>query len=47
MINSTINPFSSKEGDIAIEIPESAASATDPLILVISCGNEAVNFTLR
>ncbi|MDR1771721.1 MAG: DUF4352 domain-containing protein [Hungatella sp.] len=47
MIDSTVNPLSSKEGDVAFEIPESVASATDPLILEISCGNETVNFTLR
>jgi hypothetical protein len=47
MINSTVNPLSSIEGDIAFEIPESVASATDPLILEFSCGNEKINFSLR
>lgn len=47
MIDSTINPLSSKEGDIAFEIPEGVASATDPIILEISSGNEKVNFSLR
>ncbi|WP_077612492.1 DUF4352 domain-containing protein [Clostridium sp. Marseille-P2415] len=47
MTDSTINPLSSKEGDIAFEIPESVASATDPIILEISSGNEKINFALR
>lgn len=47
MIDSTINPLSSKEGDIAFEIPDSVASATDPIILEISGGKEKINFSLR
>ena len=45
--DSTINPLSSKDGDITFEIPESVASATDPIILEISNGNEKIHFSVR
>lgn len=47
MIDSTINPLSSKEGDIVFEIPESVSSSTEPLILEISTGTKKTNFTVR
>lgn len=47
MIDSTINPLSSKEGDIAFEIPDSVATATDPIILQFSNGNEKIKFAIR
>ncbi len=47
LLDSTINPLSSKEGDIAFEIPDSVASATDPIILEFSNGNEKLNFSIR
>lgn len=47
MLSTTVNPLSSKDGDIAFEIPDSVASATDPITLEISNGKEKVNFSLR
>jgi hypothetical protein len=47
LLDSTINPLSSKDGDIAFVIPDSVASATDPIVLEISNGNEKFNFALR
>lgn len=47
MVDSHINPLSSKEGDIAFELPTSVTDSTEPLVLSISCGNEKVNFLLR
>lgn len=47
LINSTINPLSSKEGDIAFELPNSVADSTEPLIIEFSAGNNNVDFALR
>lgn len=47
LINSTINPLSSKEGDIAFELPNSVADSTEPLIIEFTAGNDKINFTLR
>lgn len=47
LINSTINPLSSKEGDIAFELPNSVADSTEPLIIEFSSGNNNVDFALR
>lgn len=47
LINSTINPLSSKEGDMAFEIPISVAESTEPIILEFKAGNEKAAFSLR
>lgn len=47
LINSTINPLSSKEGNIAFELPDSVADSTEPLIIEFSAGNDKINFSLR
>ena len=47
LISSTINPLSTKEGDIAFELPNSVADSTEPLIIQFSAGNDKVNFALR
>lgn len=47
LINSTINPLSSKEGDMAFEVPNSVAESTDPIFLEFKAGNEKVVFSLR
>ena len=47
MHDSTINPFSTKTGVIAFEIPDSVASSEDELLLVISAGNKNLQFKIR
>lgn len=47
LINSTINPLSSKEGDMAFEIPNSVADSSDSLLIEFSAGNDTAVFTLR
>ena len=42
-----INPLSSKEGDIAFEIPNSVAESSEPLSLAFSMGNESATVALR
>lgn len=45
--DSTVNPLSSQSGEIAFEIPETVASATDELIISFSSGNDVVSYKLR
>ena len=47
MVDSSINPLSSKSGDIAFEIPDSVADSTDELILQFTAGNSALHFKIR
>lgn len=47
MVDSSINPLSSKSGDIAFEIPDSVADTTDELILQFTAGNSELNFKIR
>ena len=47
IMDSTINPLSSKTGDLAFELPDSVADSTEPLILQISAGSESINFSVR
>ncbi|MCB7320148.1 DUF4352 domain-containing protein [Lacrimispora sp. 210928-DFI.3.58] len=47
LINSTINPLSSKEGDMAFELPSSVVDSTEPLIIEFRSGNDTLGFTLR
>lgn len=43
----SLNPLSSKDGDIAFEIPDSVANATDELILHLKAGNSNLNIKVR
>ncbi len=45
--DSMINPLSSKDGEIAFEIPESVASATDEMFIQFKSGNDAVKVKIR
>lgn len=45
--DSTVNPLSSKTGEIAFDIPDSVASAEDALIIQFISGNDAVEFKIR
>lgn len=45
--DSTVNPLSSQSGEVAFEIPETVASATDELIISFSSGNDIINYKLR
>ena len=47
IMDSTINPLSSKTGDLAFELPDSVADSTEPLILQISARSESINFSVR
>lgn len=47
LINSTVNPLSSKEGDMAFEVPNSVAEATEPIIIEFKAGKDKVAFSLR
>lgn len=47
MHDSTINPLTSKDGEIAFEIPESVAEATDELLVSFISGNDSVIFQVR
>ncbi|WP_164473180.1 DUF4352 domain-containing protein [Clostridium sp. E02] len=47
IVSSSVNPLSSKEGNIAFKIPDSVGSSEDPLTLVFTCGNETLNFSIR
>ncbi len=47
LIDSTMNPLTSKEGIIAFEAPDAVVSGTESLILVFSSGEQSVNFSLR
>ena len=43
----SLNPLSTKEGDIAFEIPESITASTDELILQFKSGNSDLNIKVR
>lgn len=45
--NSTINPLSSRTGEIVFEIPSAVADSADELILEFISGREIVKFKLR
>lgn len=47
IVGSTVNPLSSKEGNIAFEIPESVSTSEDPLNLVLTCDKETLHFSIR
>lgn len=47
LINSTINPLSAKEGDMAFEVPNSVAESAEPIVIEFKAGNEKVTFSLR
>ncbi len=47
MHDSTINPLTSADGEIAFEIPQSVAEATDELLVSFSGGNNSVVFQVR
>ena len=47
LINSTVNPLSSKEGDMAFEVPNSVAEATEPINIEFNAGKDKVAFSLR
>lgn len=43
----TINPLSSKTGELAFEIPEAVAGSTDELFIQFSSGNDSIKFKIR
>lgn len=45
--DSTINPLSSKTGEIVYEIPSEVVNSEEPLLLQFSSGNDTVAFNLR
>lgn len=45
--DSSINPLSSQSGEIAFEISETVANATDELLINFYSGNDAVSFKVR
>lgn len=47
MHDSTINPLSSKEGDIAFEVPDTVINSTDPLIVQFNSGSKNVKVKIR
>ena len=47
MHDSTINPLSSKEGEIAFEVPDTVINSTDPLIVQFSSGSKNVKVKIR
>lgn len=47
MHDSSINPLSSKSGEIAFDVPESVATSTDELIIEFISGNDSVKFKIR
>lgn len=47
MTNSTINPLSSKSGDLAFEVPNTVAESTEPIILKVTEDNGEIDFALR
>lgn len=47
MHDSTINPLTSADGEIAFEIPQSVAEATDELLVSFFSGNDSVVFQVR
>ena len=47
MHDSTINPLTSADGEIAFEVPQSVAEATDELLVSFFSGNDSVVFQVR
>ena len=47
LIDSTMNPLTSKEGIIAFEAPDAVVSGAESLILIFNSGEQSVNFSLR
>lgn len=47
MMDSTINPLSTKSGDLAFELPDSIANSGEPLTLEISAGSDTIDFAIR
>lgn len=45
--DSTINPLSSKTGEIAFEVPETVASSEDELVIQFISGSDVVKFKIR
>lgn len=45
--DSVVNPLSSKTGEIAFNIPQSVATATEQLVVEFEAGNKSVEFKLR
>lgn len=45
--DSMINPLSSKDGEIAFEIPESVANASDEMFIQFKSGNDTVKVKIR
>lgn len=45
--STSINPLSSKEGEIAFEIPESVANASDEMFIQFKSGNDTVKVKIR
>lgn len=43
----SLNPLSTKDGDIAFEIPDSVSASTDELILQLKAGNSDLNIKVR
>ncbi len=47
IIDSTVNPLTSKEGAVAFELPQAVVDGTEPLILKITKGSNELNISLR
>lgn len=47
MHDSTVNPLSSKDGEIAFDIPEVVANSEEELLLQFTSGNDTVTFKIR
>lgn len=47
MHDSALNPLSSKEGDIAFDVPQTLVDSTDPLFVAFSLDGEEVQVALR
>lgn len=47
LADASLNPLSSKEGDIAFEVPESVVNSTESLTLIFELGEEQVSYQLR
>ncbi len=45
--DSTINPLSSKDGEIVFEIPENVSSGTEELYVQFKSGNDIIKFKIR
>lgn len=47
ILNTSLNPLTSKEGELNFEVPQAVSNGTEPLILIFSQGDEAISYTLR